>query len=346
MKILLISGHGYGDPGAIGTCNGVKYKEADLTREVVTALANALKGHAEVAVYDQGRNAYTDYCNGTLRDRAKFEKYDFVLEIHFNAFQQDNGNGKTKGVEIFAKSGSDIEGNIVKNIAALGFTNRGVKSNSFAVINTARSQGTRAALLEVCFIDDADDMKLYLAKKNEVVAAIAKAFGANVKTPVNNEKPKNETASSKTENVTREETGGSYYAQAGAFTNKKGAVAKCEALKSAGFYAKLYQIGAFWKIRVGPFEDRADADDVVKKLQKCGFASLVVKGETLAKTETIQVGSTVKVKKGAKTYEGVTLQNFVYDRVHDVKTISGDRVVITYNNIVVAAVRKDDLILV
>ena len=47
--------------------------------------------------------------------------------------------GITKGVEIFAKPGSNIEGNIVKNIAALGFTNRGVKSNGFAVINTARS---------------------------------------------------------------------------------------------------------------------------------------------------------------------------------------------------------------
>jgi hypothetical protein len=206
--------------------------------------------------------------------------------------------------------------------------------------------GTRAALLEVCFIDDTDDMKLYLAKKNEVVAAIAKAFGVTVKPSTNNEKPKNETASSKAETAIKDETGCSYYAQAGAFSNKKSAVAKCEALKSAGFYAKLYQIGAFWKIRVGPFEDREDAEDVVKKLQKSGFASLVMKGETLAKTETIQVGSTVKVKKGAKTYEGVTLQNFVYDRVHDVKTISGDRVVITYNNIVVAAVRKDDLILV
>ena len=39
MKILLISGHGAGDPGATGTYNGVKYKEADLTREVVSTLA-------------------------------------------------------------------------------------------------------------------------------------------------------------------------------------------------------------------------------------------------------------------------------------------------------------------
>ena len=177
MKILLISGHGAGDPGAIGTHNGKTYKEADLTREVVTALAKKLKEYADVTVYDQKRNAFTDYNNGVLNKNANFSKYDFVLEIHFNAFKKDSGDGRIKGVEIYAKSGSSIEPNICKNIAALGFANRGVKSNGYAVINTARSKGVRAALLEICFIDDADDMKLYLNKKEQVVDAIVKGFG-------------------------------------------------------------------------------------------------------------------------------------------------------------------------
>lgn len=177
MKILLISGHGAGDPGAIGTYNGKTYKEADLTREVVNGVAKKLKECAEVTVYDQKRNAYTDYKNGTLNKNANFAQYDFVLEVHFNAFKADSGDGRTKGVEIFAKSGSSIEPAICKNISAVGFTNRGVKSNSFAVINTARSKGVRAALLEVCFIDDADDMQLYLNKKQQVVDAIVEGFG-------------------------------------------------------------------------------------------------------------------------------------------------------------------------
>lgn len=335
MKILLISGHGYGDPGAIGTYNGVKYREADLTREVVSALAAKLKGLADVTVYDQSRNAYTDYCNGSLKDRAKFENYDFVLEVHFNAWKTDRGDGKNKGVEIFAKSGSPIEGNIVKNIAALGFTNRGVKSNSFAVINTARSKGVRAALLEVCFIDDADDMKLYLAKKNEIVDAIARGFGLNAIVKPATTKP-----------VVSTTTNDVYYAQAGAFSNKKYATAKCNALKSAGFNAIMPQIGAFWKVRVGPFTNKTDADNMVKELQKADFSSIVVKGSGAVKVETLSVGSTVKVKKGTKTYEGTTLANFVYNRVHDVKTIAGDRVVIAYNGITVAAVHRDNLILV
>ena len=60
----------------------------------------------------------------------------------------------------------------------------------------------------------------------------------------------------------------------------------------------------------------------------------------------IKVGSTVKVKKGAKTYQGGKLAAFVYERNHQVKQINVDRVVITYQGAVVAAVRKSDLTLI
>ena len=52
---------------------------------------------------------------------------------------------------------------------------------ALAVINTAARAGTKANLLEVCFIDDADDMRLYNAKKQKIAQAIAdgvaEAFG-------------------------------------------------------------------------------------------------------------------------------------------------------------------------
>lgn len=57
----------------------------------------------------------------------------------------------------------------------------------------------------------------------------------------------------------------------------------------------------------------------------------------------IKPGSTVKVKKGAKTFNGGNLASFVYERNHQVKEINVDRVVITYNGTVVAAVKKSDL---
>ena len=61
---------------------------------------------------------------------------------------------------------------------------------------------------------------------------------------------------------------------------------------------------------------------------------------------TIKAGSTVRVNKGAKTYTGGGLAAFVYNRDHTVKQVSGDRAVITYGGVVVAAVKLADLTLV
>ena len=174
VKILLISGHGAGDSGAVATIDGKKYQEADLTVEVVDKLAPLLrKKGAEVTVYDKTRDAFKDYKLGTLF----LGKHDYILEIHFNACVEDyNGDGKVTGTEIYYPSKgkeSGAEGAILKNLAALGFKNRGVKSGAFAVINRAAALGMSANLLEVCFIDDADDVRLYNANKDKVAEAIA-----------------------------------------------------------------------------------------------------------------------------------------------------------------------------
>lgn len=64
------------------------------------------------------------------------------------------------------------------------------------------------------------------------------------------------------------------------------------------------------------------------------------------KADEIEVGDTVKVKNGAPNYSGVSLKSFVYERNHIVRSVTGERVVITYNGVVIAAVHKSNLILV
>lgn len=59
----------------------------------------------------------------------------------------------------------------------------------------------------------------------------------------------------------------------------------------------------------------------------------------------IQVGSRVRVKSGAKTYDGVTLASFVFANVYDVIQINGDRVVIGKGKAVTAAMYMKDLTL-
>lgn len=65
--------------------------------------------------------------------------------------------------------------------------------------------------------------------------------------------------------------------------------------------------------------------------------------EEKGKKGEVQVGSIVRLNKGAKTFTGESLASFVYERNHIVKKIDGDKAVITYNEVVVAAVRKADL---
>lgn len=69
------------------------------------------------------------------------------------------------------------------------------------------------------------------------------------------------------------------------------------------------------------------------------------KTNTANTSQTIKAGSKVRVKSGAKTYDGKSLASFVYTRDHIVKQISGKRAVITYGGVVVAAVNTDDLTL-
>ncbi|MCM1165634.1 MAG: hypothetical protein NC401_06450, partial [Ruminococcus sp.] len=72
----------------------------------------------------------------------------------------------------------------------------------------------------------------------------------------------------------------------------------------------------------------------------------LIKEQEKKSESVIKVGSTVKVKQGAKTYDGGSLASFVYGRVHNVTEIIRDRAVICYGGVVVAAVKLSDLIAV
>lgn len=178
MNLLLISGHGAGDVGATSYITGRTRREADETRRVTAAVAKALDGYCGVTIYPTDRNAYDDFRKGTLAAVAQFSQYDFVLEIHFNALSQSTADGSTKGVECYVPTDTEdttLPAALCRNLAALGLRNRGVKRKNWNVIYTAQRTGTPAALLEVCFIDDPDDMAIYTAQFDAVADAIAQA---------------------------------------------------------------------------------------------------------------------------------------------------------------------------
>lgn len=168
MKILLIAGHGQGDPGA--SANG--YFESELTREVVKLLKSKLDSYADVTIADTEKNWYK-YINRRTLDCTP---YHYVLEVHFNAGASKKKDGKTTGTEIYITTSEKtygVEAEIIKGISGVGFKNRGVKRKNWSVIQHAKNQGISSALLEVCFIDDIDDMNLYQSKKTALIQAIA-----------------------------------------------------------------------------------------------------------------------------------------------------------------------------
>lgn len=165
MKILLIAGHGDGDSGAVG--NG--YKEADLTREVVSMVSTILSKYATVDIYPTKKSCYKDLTRGIWR--KNFKNYNYVLEVHFNA-------GGGTGTEIYVttrEKSVDVEKAIVNNLSKY-YKNRGVKRTNFLVINTAKSYGVSSALLEVCFIDNANDVNTYVNNKYNIANAIVKGI--------------------------------------------------------------------------------------------------------------------------------------------------------------------------
>lgn len=191
MNILLISGH---TSGHNKMKNGSR-NEGDLNIEVVKLLKPRLEEleDVKVYVYPTACDAFVDIQKGVFTKRLPIpaSKIDYVLECHFNALNGNyNKDGKVKGSEIFVTSrekGISVEQAIMRNMKKY-FPLRdndgkfdGVKVTNFLVINTLKSMGVSASLLEMCFYDDEDDMKIYYDHKGEImdgiVAGIAEGFG-------------------------------------------------------------------------------------------------------------------------------------------------------------------------
>lgn len=176
MNILLIAGHGGGDSGAVcGTLS-----EANLTRSLSRTLFEHLEPFSNVTLFDTSKNMYRYLKNGGIFD---FSPYDYILEVHFNAGSKKLPDNQTTGAEILVhptESGISVEESILSEISALGFRNRGVKRrDNLYNMNRSKALGKSYALLEVCFIDDADDMSLYSEEKmaKAIAEGIIKGFG-------------------------------------------------------------------------------------------------------------------------------------------------------------------------
>lgn len=142
-----------------------------------------------------------------------------------------------------------------------------------------------------------------------------------------------------------------YRVQTGAFSKKANAEAELKKVKAAGFDAIIVQVDNLYKVQVGAYANISNATAIQNKLKIAGFATMITtkSGKVVSTTTTtkpVTVGATVKVNKGAKTYTGGSLASFVYERNHNVDSVNGNRVVISYQGIVVCAINANDLTVV
>jgi N-acetylmuramoyl-L-alanine amidase len=167
-KIYPLAGHSNTDPGAMAG----GYKEADLTSELRNLVISEMKkrNYLNFETDDDKDNL------STVLKKINPGKKDILLDIHFNS-----ANPTASGTEVFV---SNYAGSTSQKFAKelvdgsakiLGIANRGVKPESqsarkrLAVVNKNGS----AALLEVCFITNANDIAKYQANKNRLAVFIA-----------------------------------------------------------------------------------------------------------------------------------------------------------------------------
>jgi N-acetylmuramoyl-L-alanine amidase len=160
-------------------------------------------------------------------------------------------------------------------------------------------------------------------------------------------------------NTTKEEKPGSaasggvlYRVQVGAYSNKANAERQLARIKNAGFADAFIAVvdGTLYRVQIGAYSIKANAEAQLAKVINAGFSGFVTtlsgKAMETKPTAEIKLGSVVMVKGNATDYSGNSLASFVYERKYMVKEISGNRAVIVYNGIVVAAVHVDNLFLV
>lgn len=169
MKIGLNAGHTLSGAGS-GTVGVIS--ESAETRRVCNRLTELLAaaGVQVVPCTVDAAPTQAAYLQKAVA-MANATDLDYFISIHFNNDAARAGHG----VEVYTYKGRQYPDavEVCEHIAALGFTNRGVKAGSGLYV--IRKTKAKAMLIEVCFVNN-PDAALYEQKFEEVCRAIAYAL--------------------------------------------------------------------------------------------------------------------------------------------------------------------------
>lgn len=169
-KLFLIAGHSLSDVGACSLLR--EADEAIKLRDLVFAKCNP----DTTQVFRDDDNS--DLAQVVRDVNQVADKGDILLSIHFNAF-----NGSARGTEALVYHDVDecterVAQSLTSEISeVLGTIDRGVKYENqgrhsrLAILNDTK---TASILLEVCFVDNKEDVEAYKTKRELIANSIVK----------------------------------------------------------------------------------------------------------------------------------------------------------------------------
>ena len=224
MKINIHAGHnpkGKVACGAIGLLD-----ESTENRNVVKELKAILEkeGHTVFDCTCDNGTSVSDVIN-KIAAKSNSNNADLDISVHFNSGAKDKiGNEKSTGTECLIYNTSNnkeaIANRIYANIAQLGYKNRGIKIRTD--LSILKKTKAPCVLVECCFVDDLDDVKLYNAK------SMAKAIAQGIL---------NKTIEDKKENVFYRVVAGSY----SNYTNAEAQIRNLEAKGIKNAFIDIYK---------------------------------------------------------------------------------------------------------
>jgi N-acetylmuramoyl-L-alanine amidase len=168
-KIILSAGHGGKDPGASGN----NYIERDLAIELRDMVVAELQKEGIEPLTDSNTNALSQTLAWL---RGKFSKRDILVDIHWNA----SANVEAKGSEVIvpdnvSKFEHELAQSLLKIFTSVGFKDRGIRPEKLTARRSLAwmKADAETVLIEVCFITNLTDMKLYQANKWGIARRIA-----------------------------------------------------------------------------------------------------------------------------------------------------------------------------
>lgn len=164
-KVFIDPGHGGNDSGAVGVN---KLLEKDINLSVAKKVKDLLlKQGVEVKL---SRESDVTVSLDQRTTAANNWSADCFVSIHCNAY-----NTQAYGIETFSynESTNNLAKDVHSEVLATGaYTkNRGTKTASFYVLKYTKM---RAALIELAFIDNEQDVKILTSKQDELALGVAK----------------------------------------------------------------------------------------------------------------------------------------------------------------------------